>query len=101
MRKDKLRKELKNAHSIISISFNLWTSLNALSVLGIAAHFINKLGRRCYVVLGLCEVVSEYSGKNIAAVLLNIFKDYRICGNIRYFITNNAELNDMYIKVIL
>ena len=86
---------------MILISFDLWTLPNALSVLSIAAHFINKLGRCCYVILGLCEVVGEHSDKNIAAVFFDIFKDYRICGNIGYFITNNVESNDTCIEAIL
>ena len=37
----------------------------------------------------------------MAAVLLNIFKDYKIRGNIGYFIADNTELNSTYINVIL
>lgn len=51
--------------------------------------------------LGLREVVGEHSGENIAAVLLDIFKDYRIRSNIGYFMADNAELNDTCIDVIL
>ena len=64
-------------------------------------YFISKTGKRRYIVLGLCKVISKYSGENIVAVLLKIFKNYRISSNIRYFIANNAKLNNTYIKVIL
>ena len=37
----------------------------------------------------------------MAGVLIDIFRDYRIAGNIRYFIANNAELNNIYIDIIL
>jgi len=37
----------------------------------------------------------------MAGVLIDLFRDYRISGNIRYFIANNTELNDTYINVIL
>jgi len=37
----------------------------------------------------------------MAAVLLNIFKDYKIRGNIGYFMADNAESNDIYIDAIL
>jgi len=53
------------------------------------------------MVLGLYKVVSKHSSKNIAAVLLKIFKDYRISNNIGYFIANNAKSNNTYIKAIL
>ena len=101
MRKDELRKELRSARSTILILFDLWTSPNAFGVLGVTAHFISKTGKRRHVVLGLCEVVSEHSGENMAAVLLEIFKDYGISGNIGYFMADNAESNDTCIEAIL
>ena len=100
-RKDELRKELRGARSAISISFDLWTSPNAFGVLGVIAHFISKTGKRRHAVLGLREVVGEHSGENMAAVLLEIFKDYRISGNIGYFMADNAESNDTCIEAIL
>ena len=76
-------------------------SLNTFGILNIVAYFINKANKYCYVVLGLHKVISKHSNKNMAVVLLNIFKDYRIYNNIRYFIANNAELNNIYINAIL
>ena len=75
--------------------------LNAYVVLGIVAHFINKDGRCCYTVLGLCEVHSEYTGENMAAVLIALFKDYRIAGNLGYFMADNADINNICINAIL
>ena len=37
----------------------------------------------------------------MAGVLIDLFRNYRIIGNIGYFITDNAELNDTYINAIL
>ena len=37
----------------------------------------------------------------MAAVLLELFKDYRISGNIGYFMVDNADLNDKAINAIL
>ena len=37
----------------------------------------------------------------MAGVLIDLFRDYRIVGNIRYFIANNMELNNTYINVVL
>ena len=76
-------------------------SLNAFRVLSVITYFISKTSKRRYIVLGLYKVISKHSDKNIAAILLKIFKDYRISGNIRYFIANNIELNNTCIKAIL
>ena len=45
-RKAQLRRDLKEARSAISISFDLWTSPNAHAVLGVVAYFIDRRGRR-------------------------------------------------------
>ncbi len=100
-RKNQLRIELHNALSAISISFDLWTSPNAHAILGVIAHFVDKQGRRRNVVLGLREVIGEHTGENMAAVLLEVFKDYKISGNIGYFMADNADSNDTCVDAIL
>ena len=37
----------------------------------------------------------------MVAVLIALFKDYRIVGNLGYFIANNADINNTYINAIL
>jgi len=64
-------------------------------------YFISEKGKRYHVNLRLHKIVSKYTNKNIVGVLINLFCDYRIIGNIRYFIANNTELNDIYINTIL
>ena len=64
-------------------------------------HFVNKDGRHRYVVFKFREIISEHTNKNMAGVFINLFRDYRIVGNIRYFIANNAELNNMCINAVL
>ena len=64
-------------------------------------YFIDKQGRRWKVVLGLREVINKYTSENMAAVLLEVFKDYKISSNIGYFIADNADLNNIYIDIIL
>ena len=71
--KELLREELKDACSIILVSFNLWTLLNLYIILRVMGHFINKDSRHCQVVLGLYEVVNKYNNKNIAGVLIDLF----------------------------
>ena len=70
-------------------------------IISIVGHFVSEEGKRRYVVLRLRKIVSKYTSKNIAGVLIDLFRDYRIIGNIRYFIANNTELNDTYINAIL
>jgi hypothetical protein len=37
----------------------------------------------------------------MAGVLINLFRNYRITGNIGYFIADNAELNNICINAVL
>src|SRR5437762_3237490 len=101
MKKEKLKQDMREAYSNISISFDFWTSLNYLAILSIIGHFIDKDSKRRMAVLGLCELTGEYSGKNMADVLLQIFKDYKINGWIGYFMADNASSNDTCINAIL
>lgn len=100
-KKAKLKAELKEAKSLISISFDLWTSPNGYAVLGVIGHFINKYGERRHVVLGLRQVVGEHSGENQAAILLALFKEYEISGKIGYFMCDNADNNDTCVEKVL
>ena len=69
-KKEKLRQNMRNARSNISLSFDLWTSLNYLAILGVVAYFIDQHGRRQTTVLALREVEGEHLGENMADILL-------------------------------
>ena len=72
-------------------------SLNRYTIIRVIGYFINKDSRRWQVVLRLYKIISKYINKNIAGVLINLFYNYRIAGNIKYFIADNMELNNIYI----
>jgi len=71
------------------------------AIIGVVGHFINKDGRRRHVILRLREIIGKHTGENMAGVLIDLFRDYGIAGNIGYFMANNAELNDTCIDAIL
>ena len=71
---------------------------NAHAIIRVVGYFVNKDSRRRHIIFRLCKIISEHTGKNIAGVL---FCDYRIAGNIGYFIANNVELNNTCINTIL
>jgi len=100
-RKERLRQDMREAHSNISLSFDLWTSPNCLAILGVVAHFIDKTGQRRTSVLALREVEGEHSGENMAEILLQVITDYKIGGRIAYFMADNASSNDTCINAVL
>ena len=101
VRKERLRQDMLDSRSSISLSFDLWTSPNYLAVLGVAAHFIDKSGLRQTAVLALREVEGEHSGENIGDVLLQIIKDYKITDRVGYFMSDNASVNDVCVDFVL
>jgi hypothetical protein len=96
-----LKKELSEAHSRILISFDAWTSLSCVAILGAIAHFIDRIGKRRSVVLALRRLQGAHSGENMAEVLLQIFREYGISRRIGFFIGDNAESNDTCIDTVL
>ena len=70
-------------------------------IIGVINYFINKNGKRRHVVFRLREIISKHTTKNIAGVLIDLFHNYKIAGNIGYFIADNMELNNIYINIIL
>ena len=61
------------------------------TIIRVVGYFINKDGRCRYIILRLREIINKYTSENMAGVLIDLFHDYRIVGNIRYFIANNME----------
>ncbi|KAI8396320.1 hypothetical protein FOFC_06303 [Fusarium oxysporum] len=64
-KKQRLREDLRQARSRISISFDLWTSPNPYAVLGVIAMWIDTAGKRQTTVLGIRHVYGEHTGENI------------------------------------
>ena len=76
-------------------------SLNAYIITSVINYFISKEGKRRYIVFGLYKIVNKHTSKNIAGVFIDLFCDYGIISNIRYFIADNTELNNIYLNAIL
>jgi hypothetical protein len=99
-RKEALRKDLGEAHSRISISFDAWTAPSGKAILGAVAHFVNKAGKRRSAVLALRQLQGAHTGENLAGVLLQIFSEYDIQKKIGFFIADNADNNDVCVDIL-
>ena len=64
-------------------------------------YFINKDSKYYYIIFRFYKIINKYTSKNIVSVLIDLFHNYKITGNIKYFIANNIELNNIYINTIL
>jgi hypothetical protein len=100
-RKRKMRYELRAARSNIHISFDLWTSPNCYAIMAIVAHYIDSNGKRKASLIALRSLDGEHTGENMAALLLKVFREYKIGGYIGFFILDNASANDTCVDLVL
>src|SRR5947209_9522739 len=95
------RHGLRAARSNIHISFDLWTSPNCYAIMAIVAHYIDSSGARKVSLIALRHLDGEHTGENMAALLLKVFREYKIGGHIGFFILDNAAANDTCVDLVL
>ena len=78
----------------VYISFDLWTSSNSLSLIGVVAHWIDNFHIIRTCLLGLQQIKGQHSGENLAEVISQIFNSFQINKNLAFFILDNASVND-------
>jgi hypothetical protein len=94
-----VKNSLKTAQGRISSSWDLWSTTNDLSLLGVCAHWIDTLGAEQEVLIGLSRVRSHY-GSDMAAVLHTVIELYGIGNNLGAFQGANASKNDTTVAAL-
>lgn len=92
---------LRSALSKISFSFDLWTSPNNRSMLGVVSHFVDAGGKVRSVRLALQRQYGQHSGANIAQSLRGLLTKFNIMDKVGYFVCDNASNNDTCIESLL
>ncbi|KAI1664108.1 hypothetical protein L13192_12049 [Pyrenophora tritici-repentis] len=87
---------LRDARSLIYVSFDNWTSTGGkLGLTSICVHIIDAHGVVQDFVLGLPELPRQHSGVNIASVIATTLTKFRVNkDSIGYFMLNNAYNNN-------
>ena len=91
---------LQNSNRLINISFDLWSSMNYLSLCGIVVHFINNTGNLQTFLLSLPELVGSHKGINIAEEVGAILSEFGIQERVGYFVLDNASNNDTAVEAL-
>jgi hypothetical protein len=92
--KERIKREVQSALSKVHFTVDLWTSPNALAILGMIAHYTSESGQLEHSVLALRELDGKHSGPNIAGCIMQIVNDYGIASKVGYFMMDNADNND-------
>jgi hypothetical protein len=92
------RKQVKDllatSRSRINLSFDLWTSSNGLSLVGVVAHFVDYQGHLRTALLGLPRLLGSHSGENMANCIRAVIDEYEVGPNLGCFMMDNAGDND-------
>ena len=84
----------------IHFSFDLWTSGNHLSLLGVVGHWINPDGQVCQGLLGLRRLHGAHTGENQSQVITSLLHEYQLTKKIGYFTLDNAKNNDTALRCL-
>lgn len=84
----------------LHLSFDLWTSPNNYSMLGIVGHFIDNSFKARTVLLGLKRLFGPHSGKNIASLVTTILTTYQLQNRLGFCIMDNASDNNTALEAI-
>ncbi len=99
-RKLEVKAELATARSRIHISFDLWTSPNALGLVATVAHYLDKHLKARSCLIGLRRVRGAHSGENIAEAMIPVLVDMGVVPKLGYFMADNASNNDTTVRAI-
>ncbi|KAJ6785139.1 hypothetical protein PWT90_08159 [Aphanocladium album] len=92
--KEKVKQRIQSAKSRIHISCDLWTSPNALAILGVVAHYVTEDGKLEHHTLGLKDIDGEHDGSHLAAAIVEVIDDWGFASKLGYFMMDNAGNND-------
>jgi len=99
IQKQALIKLLESCH-LIHFTFDLWSSPNHLSLLGLVGHWINADGKACHRLLGLRRLYGAHTGENQSQIVLTLLQEYFLVKKVGYFILdNNTALSCLFAKL--
>lgn len=90
-----------NTVSLIHVSFDLWTSPNSMAMMAVVIHYVDKTYTNCTRLIALRHLRGSHSGENMSSLLIEIIREFGFEDRLGYFVTDNAESNDVCIDFIL
>ena len=84
----------------VHFTFDLWTSPNHLSLLGLSGHWISNDGEICHALLGLKRLSGRHTGGNQCQIVFNILQEFKLLSKIGYFTLDNATNNDKALALL-
>ena len=86
--------------SSIHISFNYWTTPNAIGIFEIVGHFTDDERRLQTLLFAMVEVQGTHTGDQRDAWMFEVLDQYYIQDHLGYFVMNNTTSNDPMVTSI-
>jgi hypothetical protein len=91
---------LSESCSTIHLAVDIWTSFNALAILGIVAHWMKGDGSRRSSLLGLLQMKARHDGEHISEEMISVIELFELVHKLGYFITDNVTNNNRAICIL-
>jgi hypothetical protein len=91
---------LLDSSTKVHISFDLWSSINHYSMLGIIGHFIDRNFKARTIMLGLKHLIGPHSGENISRLLIEAIEIYKLAYVLSFCVLDNARDNDTSLHLV-
>jgi len=91
---------IQQSKSSMHISFDLWSSPQKYSFLGVIGHFIDHNWKNVTILLGLKRLYGPHTGANMASLLIEVIKTYDISKRLGYCMIDNASDNDTALDTV-
>jgi len=95
-----LIQSFRNINTKVHFTFDLWTSPNHRSFLGIVTYWISPQHILQSTVLGMKRFRGRHTGENQAYHFWEVVEVYNLQGKIGYFTLDNASNNDTAMRCI-
>jgi hypothetical protein len=98
LQQEGIKSELLRSCTSLSLSLDMWTSKNKLSMLGVIGHWITPNFQLESAVLAFEEVDGTHSGENQAEVIFRMLERLRCLDKLLAITGDNAENNDTLVE---
>lgn len=100
--KKKVVAELKQSHTKVHLSFDVWTAGNWFSIICVWGYWIDTSGNRQRKTLAFRRLYGSHSGENQAEALLDVINEYEITPKqLGVFVSDNHTANDAAVATVL
>lgn len=100
-RKNLIRSFLQNAEGRISLTCDVWTSLQQLGYLAITAHFLDEKWNLVSLLISFQLIPYPHTGTNIANCIKTVTDEYLITTKLQTITLDNASSNDAAIRELI